>query len=88
MSGKIIHVDYIPPYKKKKSGGMQQNRDSATLNSTTVPSTSTGGYVDYSDEPKTVTKKKAPNNVVKKSKPRKSAPKTSGQGYLIYLGHN
>ena len=79
MSGRIIHVDYIPPYKKKKTGGPK--------NSATVPST-TGGYVDYSNEPKTVTKKKAPNNDVKNSKPRKSAPKTSGQGYLIYLGCN
>ena len=85
MSGRIIHVDYIPPYKKKKTGGPKNlTNGPATLNSATV----SGGYVDYSNEPKTVTKKKAPNNVVKKTKPRKNAPKTSGQGYLIYLGHN
>ena len=87
MSGKIIHVNYIPPYKKKKNAGKNLTNSPATLNSATVSDT-TGGYVDYSDEPKTVTKKKAPNNVVKKSKPRKIAPKTAGQGYLIYLGHN
>ena len=94
MSGAVIHVNYIPPYKNKKSGRTAPAKVS-TSNLTTAqgdsptlaPATtvSTLGYVDYSGMPKNLTNKK----VVKKPQTtRKSAPKTSRQGYLIYLGRN
>ena len=82
MSGAVIHVNYIPPYKNKKSGWTASTSKMTTETANTV---STLGYVDYSGMPKNLTNKK----VVKKPKTtRKSAPKTSGQGYLIYLGFN
>ena len=66
MSGAIINVTYIPPYKNKKTGRFEPNQavpaTVSTLNLTAPATTSNHGYVDYSDMPKTTKK------VVKKSK--------------------
>ena len=84
MSGAIININYVPPYKNKKSGRYEPNQAApATVSTLNLTAPATHGYVDYSGDKPETTKK-----VVKKSKPQKSAPKTSRQGYLIYIGRN